>query len=311
MTSENIQYPIGTIVREDHKHTDDTDGQTTWVLVQDHATVGNEITKTYPTWVVLFSTSVSNLGQALGYDELPLDKVEVIGTIPGTPAAEQAAAEAEKVIRGDYPRITWGTKPNGSPWAVHVDFGSGVAINSTGDLWDNKRVITAEQADRKSIALREAVGWIVNDLVAVSEDFKTFQLSQGEQPKQKPRKTRIAVDKSGYLLTWSPREGQSSTESSWVRQLGENSARLKATVKVTELTDADSITVTATNTSAVAAFMGGTLEFAQHTNHLCDVRIPGDGRVGLQLLMKIWRTEDTLYLLYKGATLFIPMRRGA
>lgn len=307
MTSENVQYPMGTIVRE--THAEDANGHTTWVLVQDHATVGNEIVETYLTWVVLFSTCVDNLGQTLGYDELPSEHIEKIGVVPGTPAEQEEQVNLEKVIKGDYPRLTMGTKPDGSPWVVHADFGSGVAINSTGDIWDNKRVITPAQADRKATALKDAMVWAINDLVSAVEDNKAYF---AEQAKQQPR---IGVDRVGYLVAWKPRADRTIDRLPWVCTdvFTSSGGEIRTDSKrVTELTQLETITV-GTDFEEVADFFDGAGFEADPQPTKLGTRLSlftKDGKVDVYPGTRVWRDEHRFYAIFEGSKLFVTVCRG-
>lgn len=295
MTSENVQYPVGTIVREYHERSDPQDeGTTTWVLVEDHETTGGESTRVMPTWIALFSDAVGNLNVVLEYGDLPLDRIEKIGVVPGTPAEQEEQVSPDKVVKGDYPRLTMGTRPDGSPWVVHADFGSGVAVNSTRDIWDNKRVITPAQADRKATALKDAVVWVVNGLSQAVEENKAHFA-----PEQVTHKSRVGIDALGRLYYRVPRGKQDPLP--WHRAGSEDIDlnRLSGHFGsgLVELTEMDSITVgTDTDFEAVADFFDGA-GFEASVQSIKLTLITKDGKVDVYPGTRAWRTKNLFHVL--------------
>lgn len=314
MTSDNVQYPIGTIVREHHERSDPKDaGHSTWVLVIDFGMVGDKVVETVPSWYCLFSTSIGNLGQALEYDQLPLDRIEKIGVIPGTPAEQEEFDALGKVVKGDYPRLTMGTRPDGTPWVVHADFGSGVAVNSTRDIWDNKRVITPAQADRKATALLDAMRWVTQGLSQVVEENRVrFEgLEYG-------KRERIGVDRVGYFVTWSPRPLLKTADPlPWLCkdiQASEGGEIRTDSSRVTELTDLETIVVGTANFEEVADFFDGAGFEADPQPTRLGTRltlITSDGKVDVYPGTRVWRDEHRFYVIFEGSTLFVTVRRGA
>lgn len=308
MTSENVQYPVGTIVREYHERSDPQDeGTTTWVLVEDHETTGGESTRVMPTWIALFSDAVGNLNVVLEYGDLPLDRIEKIGVVPGTPAEQEEQVSPDKVVKGDYPRLTMGTRPDGSPWVVHADFGSGVAVNSTRDIWDNKRVITPAQADRKATALKDAVVWVVNGLSQAVEENKAHFA-----PEQVTHKSRVGIDALGRLYYRVPRGKQDPLP--WHRAGSEDIDlnRLSGHFGsgLVELTEMDSITVgTDTDFEAVADFFDGA-GFEASVQSIKLTLITKDGKVDVYPGTRVWRDAHRFYVLFKDSTLFVTVRRA-
>lgn len=316
MTSENAapQYLVGTIVKELHELSQPEDtGHTTWVLIEDHETVGDESVRTIPTWMALFSTELGNLSELLEYDQLPLDRVEKIGVVPGTPAEQEEQLSLDKVVKGDYPRLTMGTKPDGSPWVVHADFGSGVAINSTGDIWDNKRVISPVQADRKATALLDAMRWATQGLSQAVEDNRA-RVEKGQVAQQ----ARIGVDRVGYKVVWKPRPLlQAADPLPWLCvdiTTSEGGEIRTDSDRVTELTNMETITVGMANFEEVADFFDGAGFEADPQPTKLGTRLSlftKDGKVDVYPGTQVWRNEHRFYVIFEGATLFVTVRRSA
>lgn len=61
------------------------------------------------------------------------------------------------------PETTMGTRMDGSPWVIHVDFGADVQLNAEGKIVDRRRTnrpLTAAEARDRAAAFVAAAEWV-------------------------------------------------------------------------------------------------------------------------------------------------------
>lgn len=65
--------------------------------------------------------------------------------------------------------IVTGTRPDGAPWVIGVDFSEDVRVDGFGRLWLRRRQVSPQKAKDIAAALVVAARWIENDSSAALE----------------------------------------------------------------------------------------------------------------------------------------------